>query len=80
MFTNSYMGVQVWLITSKHTDPELKFKNLLRVITVRVEYFIQESNRRAFVRVLFRQIKVDGPFALLVRSLFGAYACMKGYL
>jgi hypothetical protein len=30
MLTSSYMGVQAWLMTSRHTDPDLHGENLTR--------------------------------------------------
>lgn len=58
----SYMGDQVWLITSKHTEPDLSNPSAkphivsgvdtLQLIDVWMEYAVHKANTGAFVWVL----------------------------
>lgn len=42
---------------------------VLLEIDIRVEYAVEETNRWTFVRVLIRQVKVNYPFAILIRRI-----------
>ena len=57
----SYIGDQVWLITSRQTDPELKTsednsfqdRNLsIHLIDVWMKYAVDKADARTFVRIL----------------------------
>lgn len=69
MLIMSYMGDQVWLMTSRQTDPDLVpleialvFKRQsVQLVDVGVKDAIDEANARAFVRVLVREFDVDFP-------------------
>ena len=76
MLTSQYIGVHVWLMTSKQTDPDLIQSIDLPIVDVGVEYFIHKSDRRTLIGVLFWQIEIDQPFSLLVCSISWTYlAC-----
>src|SRR3990167_1919785 len=53
MFTSSYIGDQVWLMTSKQMDPDLRQLILLEV-NVWMVYLVQEAERRRLERVTLR--------------------------
>jgi hypothetical protein len=76
MLTNSYIGVHVWLMTSRQTEPDLKLNDGLRIVNIRVENLVEEPDRRTLVGVLFGQVKIHGPLAFFVGSLFGAWVLM----
>jgi hypothetical protein len=83
MLIMSYMGDHVWLMTSRHTEPELQAVSAcmyqswvlcklrgcysVQFIDVGVEYPVHEADARAFVRVLIGQLDVDLPEAALKR-------------
>lgn len=69
MLIMSNIGDHVWLMTSRHTDPDLiesviwgfsLWKDWL-FINIGMEYSIHESDRRWFVRILIRQFDVNFP-------------------
>lgn len=69
MLIMSYMGDQVWLMTSRQTDPDLVpleialliKRQSVQLVDVRVKDPIDEANTRALVRVLVRKLDVDFP-------------------
>lgn len=71
MLIMSNMGDQVWLMTSRHTDPDLivsavEFvisRQSVQLIDVRVEDPVDEANAGAFVRVLVWELDMDFPKA-----------------
>ena len=63
MFFSWYIGLQVWFITSRHTDPDLRWKYLLEV-DVRMVNLVAESNAWALERILFGQRNYDTPNSL----------------
>lgn len=66
------MGVQVWLITSRQTDPELSYIYYLPVVDVGVEYFVEETDGGAFVGVVLGQVQIHDPNSCLIGCVFGA--------
>ena len=50
------MGVQVWLMTSRQTEPELTFDKKILVVDIWVIDFVEETYRWAFVGILLRQV------------------------
>ena len=69
------MGDQVWLMTSKHTEPLLHVgqhpnasvgDGHLQFVDVRVEDLVHKANTGAFIRVLLRQLDMDLPYTALI--------------
>lgn len=73
MLIISYMGDHVWLMTSRHTDPELAVFSVRKatwfdwrgggsqLIDVGMKYPVNEADARALVRVLIGQLDMDLP-------------------
>jgi len=73
------MGDQVWLITSRHTEPDLKlsakeiferpdFANNIQLIDVGVEDSVYEADARRLVRVRIRKLDVNLPCSTFKRG------------
>lgn len=78
------IGDQVWLITSKHTEPLLLHRAEVlarhkrttqspssQFVNVWVEDLVHESNARALVWVLLRQFDVNLPYTTCERCYLG---------
>lgn len=76
MLIMSYMGDQVWLITSRQTDPDLQMQLISisihlwmitcpaehsQLVDVWVKDAVHEANARALIRVLIGQFHVNFP-------------------
>jgi hypothetical protein len=71
MLIMSYIGDQVWLMTSRQTEPELctlvatsmvvKDVCCVQLVDVWVEYPVHEADARTLVWVLVWQLDVDLP-------------------
>lgn len=80
MLIISNIGDQVWLMTSRQTEPDLQHPrvlarltrpmhvfgaNHLQFIDIRVEDSIDEADARGFVRILVGELDVNFPYAVL---------------
>lgn len=70
MLIMSNIGDQVWLMTSRQTDPELRTSemhplwsvNLVsHLVNIWVEYAVDKANARTFVWILVWQLYVNLP-------------------
>ena len=70
MLIMSNIGDHVWLMTSRHTDPELKtsethpFRDerlVLHLVDIWMEYAVDEADAWTFVWILVWQFYVDLP-------------------
>jgi hypothetical protein len=73
MFIMSYIGDQVWFMTSRQTEPDLcvserssgvvEDERCVQLIDVGVEYPVHEADAGALVRILIWQLHVNLPEA-----------------
>ena len=68
MFASSYMGVQVWLITSRQMLPDLF---TLLEVHVRVVDLVHEADGGRLVRVAIGQVNAQFPVSLFVERALG---------
>ena len=78
MLIMSNIGDQVWLMTSRQTDPELGKSEIhsswdrggalaSHLVNVWVKYAVDKADARTFVRILVWQLYVDLPQATFER-------------
>ena len=83
MLIMSYMGDQVWLMTSRHTLPDLHARRRqwlhaaragggIQLVDVGVEDAVDKADAGALVGILVGQLDVDFPQAALEGRLAGA--------
>ena len=70
MLIMSNIGDQVWLMTSRQTDPELMISSIhhyrdgrvvLHLVDVWMKYAVDKADTRTFIRILVWQLYVDLP-------------------